>query len=731
MKLKKRLGCICLVLLIASVSAGAQLVNPGFEKTYTAEEKTGYLESMKDGGWQFDQPLVFPEGWRVNISLTRGGEYRLVKDAGKAHSGENCVYVKGHLMHEQAIDVTAGDELGISFHVKDPAGKPAGACLYFYYRDEKGRNRFTGSTQSNVITKAGWSRQATLFKIPEESRGQRVNAVIVVLISNTGAYFDDVVLNHGRTAEWLNFQDACIEGNKKLVQGDFKGGREDFLAALDMARNNEERIEARLKIGETYSGEKEHLMAAEAFKEILLKERPGGELNVDIHFKVAGAYGAAKDYARVRDTLESLLGMEEIPAGVKVDARLKLADTYVKEKNYPGALAAFESLAEIKEAGPLEGVLVQFKIGDTHFAAGDKGRAREAYARVLSMPATTFIDRFEAHKRSGNTYRAEKDYANARKAYENALGVGFVNPYSEAGLLAVIAGTYVEEAKYGEARETYRRILDMGPAVWRNKKIAYARIGETYRKEGIYSKERETYALMAGWAEREITHSVSVEIPTAFADFFRLTGDSYWAEGKEEKAKEYYLLFLESGRARISDTHIRQVELKTGKNAPADSIRKARSLAFERKYGEAKAEYEKALSSREASARQKAAACMGMGNIFLAEADFDRARAEYGKVSGITDAGNEQKAEANMLTGDSYSIQQDYGQARGAYGKVLEMREAPPLKKIEAQEKISEMYRAEHNYSLAKEEYGKILKMEGLTDLKKNAIEQRIFTIYR
>ena len=686
---------LCALWLSAGFVLNAELVNGGFELVRPVEEKEGHRKNLESAEWKFDEPLVYPEGWRVaNPGAFQKGEYRLVADPTQAQRGKNCVYIKGHFLHSGALDVTAGDELEISFYVKDPREKNAAGYLYFYYRDEQGKNRFTGSELFTVKTGTEWTRESGVIKIPEESCGNRVNSVIVALSSSTGAFFDDVEISHERTAKWLNFEDAFAEGGKKLKAGDYAGAREDFNAGLALTKEKSERIEALLMMAETHVREKNYAGAAQVFNAILAKENPDDNMKVDIY--------------------------------------IKIADTCIMKRDYGKAVEVFAGILEMGEAGPITRVSTRFRMGDAYLRGGDKEKARETYAGVLDMPATTFVDKFDANKKIGDIYRSEKNYGKAREYYGKALDVADVNPYSEGHLLALIGDTYAAEEMYGEAREIYSKVFEIGLNGWTTIKPAYLKIADTYRKEKNFAKEREYYARMAKWADEEVSRIGQAAYRMAVhADMLRLTGDSYWEEGNKEKAGEYYLLFLERGRAKLEEKHVKEVESRVGKNKPAGYLRKADKHFFEREYEKARAEYGEVLKSGDSSLRQRAVACIKTGDSYLAQEDYKKAREEYLKVLGTKDVPAAEKIRAQMLIAGSYGIEQKYKQAREEYKKVFKLADAGSQQKIKAREKIAEMYRAEYNYVKARDEYGKILHMEGLSPVKREEIEERILSIYR
>ena len=723
-----------LLIFFFAVSAWSQLVNPGFEETYAVDAKTGYQKQMEDNQWSFLFPLIFPKGWRLNISLTRGGKYQLLTGSENASGGKNSVYVRGHLMHEKTIDVTAGDKLAVSLDVRDPDKKPAGVCFYFYERSEKGTNVFAGSRQFTIPSDAAWTRQTGNLDVPEENTGKRVNSVIMALFSDTGAYFDNVELTHTRTARWLNYKDAMIEGNKKVAAGDHAGARDDFNSGLSMTSIGKEKREALLKIAETHRAEKNFLLEVETYRRIIETGNPDPEMKVEMYLKISDAYINVPDYSRARETLANILDMGREADGKKAEVQLKIADTWLRERKYAEAIESFEKIMKMEQAGPLVRVATRFRIGDTYLSARENEKAKEEYLKILSMRGTTFVDKFEAYRKTGEIYRIEKDNIKAREFYALALNVEDVNPWSEASLLSVLAGTFVSESRFEEARECYRRILDIGLDAWSAVKPAYIKIGETYRKEENYSREREVYDEMLNWANDNIYRiniDISGEMTLAYADWYRVMGDSYWAQGDKEKAKEFYLLFLEVGKKRPAGALIKEVEGKIGQNEPASQISNGEYFLFTGKHDEAMSEFQKVLESEKSIPRQRAAARMKMGDIYLEKDDFEKARKEYQGVAGIKDAPASSRARALILAGDSYSIEKKYARARGEYSRVLLMQGLTPADRIEAQERIAGMYRAELDYARAKTEYGKILDMEGLPADKMEEIRQRMDTIYR
>lgn len=195
---KKRIfeGLPVMALLIFIVgTAGAELINGGFEETRTVLEKDPIIKTMQTRNWKFDEPLLFPSGWKVNPN-TKDGEYRLIKDAGQSHGGNNSIYIKGHFTIDKTIPVTKGDEIELSFYVKDPEQKNVVIYFYCYGKNDEGRTMNIGALNFTAQATAEWSKKTWKLTVPENIKDNKLYQVIVALSSVTGAYFDDVEMTH-------------------------------------------------------------------------------------------------------------------------------------------------------------------------------------------------------------------------------------------------------------------------------------------------------------------------------------------------------------------------------------------------------------------------------------------------------------------------------------------------------------------------------------------------------
>lgn len=728
----KLLASVCVTAaVIAGTSATAEPLATGFEQTQVVPEKGGPQGTMRRMGWTFDEPLRLPADWKLNVSLTKDGEYRLITDPAKAHSGKHCIYLRGHLMTSRlARDVAAGDELDLRFYARDPAGKNVAAMLYTYRRREGGEHEFIATTSFfTAQTDADWVECSSKMTIPEAIGGKRVNEVIVVLVSATGTFLDDVKLVHTGTAEYRNFADALHAGCKHLEHNRYARARDDFSKALALAETPRQRIDGLSRTAESYRREKRYAETTATFREILAIDQLEDDTVREIRSELAAVHMAAGEYDKAREVLRTILETTPADDVAAAPLLLKIAECHEKRKEYAQAAKVLADVLTLPQADCLIKVATQFRIGAVWVSTRDYGKAREEYRKVLAMPGVGFLDQFEVWKRTGDTYRTQKEPEKAREAYRKALNVGDVNPYSGASLVVTLGDTFVEEKRYSEAREAYGELIGEGRTPWNHRVLAHRKTGETYGKEKMYVREREQYAAMLELVKSRELGSAS-DIARTEADVLRLTGDSYWTEGRKDEAEKCYVKWQEAGVISQGEAYKKHVASRIGENPAATCLRRAEELSLKEKYVEARAELGKALKVGNASPRQKALAHIRCGECYLAEKEAEKAEAELATALRVSGVGQEAKAAVQMRLADRMTVKGTYAEARSAYEKVLAMPGVPIDKRVEAGERIAALYRAEHEYKRARQVYETILEMEDIPPEQTARIAQRIRTIY-
>lgn len=187
-----KLSHALLFMCVSATCAWGQIINGNFEGKLV-QAPSAIVNQMEANDWTFEKPVMFPVQWEVNPYI-KSGEYKLINDPSLCHSGNICVYIKGDLRYTTPLKVNGGDEVKISFWVKDPAEHPVVGCIYLY-DDEFS---FLGDKNLPIISTKEWKECLVQLTVPAESldpvtkEHKTVTHCVIALRSEKGAYFDDV-----------------------------------------------------------------------------------------------------------------------------------------------------------------------------------------------------------------------------------------------------------------------------------------------------------------------------------------------------------------------------------------------------------------------------------------------------------------------------------------------------------------------------------------------------------
>jgi len=202
-KILSRFAGFILAIMVLAVVHGADspISNGDFEKTVTVPEKDAIYKRTESMNFKIESPLVLPEGWTLNLAATaKDGEFRLISDSTQAQSGNNCIYLKGHLMSSKTTDVNAGDEMDISLYARNSEKSDVIFYFYCYGKNEEGKRTNIGALSFPSETGTEWTLKSSKIKIPEAIQGKKLDQVKVALTSRAGAYIDNVQLSHRKAA---------------------------------------------------------------------------------------------------------------------------------------------------------------------------------------------------------------------------------------------------------------------------------------------------------------------------------------------------------------------------------------------------------------------------------------------------------------------------------------------------------------------------------------------------
>ncbi len=367
-------------------------------------------------GWSFTTPDYFPRGWELNMGTPPNvkKEYRTIKDAG-AYKGTSYAFVRGHLMSSQE-EVSGGDELEISFYAKDPDGQQVSCLLYTYSRDE-GRLRYTGTmTGFSGIATPEWKLFTGTVKIPVENGdkdkvtpGKKpVDAAIVVLASNTGAYFDYPSIIHIKMKQWKNPECARNEarGRLKFSLGYYDESLDAFKKALNLAETDDERKVITSRIEET----------RRAMKTARTMEKIGNRLSLSDTLEQQGNNRESRRQYEVIKNL-SVANSDYL----KEFALLNIARLYQLEKDYRNAHRTYKEFFSISGLEPFYRIYGLFRQAELYIQEKQYRQARSVYQDIQSVVGGLEYHCLISRLYEGDTYRMERQYSRARKIYETLL----------------------------------------------------------------------------------------------------------------------------------------------------------------------------------------------------------------------------------------------------------------------------------------------------------------------
>ncbi|MCK9266541.1 right-handed parallel beta-helix repeat-containing protein [bacterium] len=359
--------------------------------------------------WSFPPPVRFPQNWKPNPGATTGKiEYKIIDDPKEAYKGDKYVYLKGHLAIDNVIDVYAGDKINISFYAKSDTGQPdVSTSLYAYQKNEYGGITYI-STINVTSKKIGqeWTEVKGTIIIPETFREKRVNSVKVALISKTGVYFDYPQVEHIKTLQLLNFDDAYNQSAQNIIKGDFEAAVNLLNQALKLARTDTEKEKALKKIKDA-----EYRLGAE-----------NAIVNIKEIFSRADDYIKSGDYKNARSEYEKLNQLKGVDF-LEYLALSNIAESYVLEKDYKKALKTYEKLLKLPDLKqfPYYKIYGLFRQAEVFTEQKDYTNARKVYTLITKRREALEQHILMANLFSADTYTKSKRYSTAKKIYEKML----------------------------------------------------------------------------------------------------------------------------------------------------------------------------------------------------------------------------------------------------------------------------------------------------------------------
>ncbi|MCK9266933.1 hypothetical protein M0P98_08730, partial [bacterium] len=370
-------------------------------------------------------PSDFPEGWSLNNAV-KDSIFRVIKekeiwDPQKATWQKNTyAFVKGHLMSKQ-FEVSAGDEIEIGFYAKSAEEKEVLCTIYTYARTEKGGFAYNGGLKGfKGSAKKEWTLISGKIIIPDklQNYNRSVDAIIVTLVSDTGANFNNPSISHIKKKMFSNPEYAVQEaaGRARLVRQDYTGAREAFNSALKLAGTEDETKLILSHIEETDKTEKISTTTEKA-KTIFKK--------ADDFIKQGKYREALIEYQSIKDT-SGIDYMKEI-------SLCNIAKIYRLNKNFANAHKTYNEFLGLPGLTDFYRIYGLFEQAETYLEQKNYVRARQLYALIIKTAGIQKHHVFRATLYTGDSYRQEKKHSQARKIYEELFRQQETSHYPHEG----------------------------------------------------------------------------------------------------------------------------------------------------------------------------------------------------------------------------------------------------------------------------------------------------------
>ncbi|MCK9265497.1 right-handed parallel beta-helix repeat-containing protein [bacterium] len=367
-------------------------------------------------GWTLPSYLYFPKGWSLNTGTPPNIEkkFEILDDTG-SYTKSSYAFVRGHLMSNQ-FNVLGGDELEISFYAKDSEEKNVSCLLYTYSRQEGGALKYSGII-TGFTQKVGkeWTNLSGVVKIPKVSEDEEsyvkgknsVDAVIIVMASNTGAYFDYPVINYIEASRWDNIEAGRYQGRGQVKYnfGQYSEALQEYNQALKFAVTSKDKEQITASIEEAKQLEKLETTDKRTENifpkiDLLIKQKKYRQARAEYEklkklsdnrdylkeislFNIAELYRLTKDYKNVHKTYQEIYSLPNLTDYYRIYGLFRQAEVYIEQKNYSKARDIYGGLLKLKEAGDNHIFKGKLFFADTYRVEQKYRQARAEYEKLL------------------------------------------------------------------------------------------------------------------------------------------------------------------------------------------------------------------------------------------------------------------------------------------------------------------------------------------------------------
>ena len=345
------------------------------------------------------------------------------------------------------------------------------------------------------------------------------------------------------------------------------------------------------------------------------------------------------------------------------------AGTLAKRLQFAQAAQRYEQALALA-ANDSEKLKARLGMGVSLVKSGKSAAGRAMLEDLLAHMAPKPDELAVALEGIGDSYLSVREYEAAIVAYEGVVETDGANPmYAARGWTKIGQAEYAR-ARYGEARAAYEAAVRVPRVGSFHLKAAWPGIGDCYRAEARYAEAREAYRQVI--AAKNVDEATKLRAEAAI-------GHSCYEEGDYAAAATAYQSVLAKPNTPSVWRIVERVDTICRRQ-----LHKADDLLRTGKVTGAFREYERVPDMPWVEEHHKASALLGMGNCLAAQGKWGEARAQYGRALAMKGALWPDRGRAQMAIARSYETQGDALEARRAYANVVNMKNASRFDVAEA-----------------------------------------------
>ncbi len=287
------------------------------------------------------------------------------------------------------------------------------------------------------------------------------------------------------------YDEATQIAQTQFAAQDFAGAQQSLEAAFDLARTNEDKVEALTQLGALFEEQGRYAESLQTYQRVLpLVANSPDELN---------------------------------------RTRLFIAQNYVNQKQWQNAAAGWAQLVE-SAASPQTKVSFRLELARAYAELKQTGEAQQQLALVRAQMMPFIADakagadaRGFAHLTIGRSYAQEDNFDAARQSFEAALAIADLSPEFRVNTLKSLAEVAAKQGREEDAKTAFTkaRQLVIKAASLHFASKGWAEAAELYREAAQIGTPDAFTALALNWQLALSLHSQN-DIDGARAEFQRI-----------------------------------------------------------------------------------------------------------------------------------------------------------------------------------------------------------------